>query len=88
MHKKDYLASVTMEKLDPLFNLFERYLDEREYEDKEEYKKAILKRFPEANKATVRPFGFSVPCDDGTVFVAVRRQGNHLVRKLMYTKDR
>lgn len=34
MRKKDYAATLTKDKLDPLYNLFERYLDEIEYEDK------------------------------------------------------
>lgn len=85
MRKKDYAATLTKDKLDPLYNLFERYLDEREYEDKEEYKKVILKRFPEADKATVRPFGFSVKCEDGTVFVAVKSKGNQLIGEWRYT---
>ena len=79
MLRDEYVKTLTTAKFYPLFNLFLIWLDEKDYEDPEDYKKKILRLFPEAVKAKVRPFGFFVPCDECTVFVFVEKKGSRFV---------
>lgn len=58
--------------------LWERWQDEHEYEDINDYLKAIQSYIPEASKMMKRPFGFAAKCDDGDLKVCVRLKGNYL----------
>jgi hypothetical protein len=67
------------------FNLYDRWLDESEYEDINEYGKAItntiVKEFPTYNvtliKATKRPFGVKVKVCDVDVHVWIKIKGRY-----------
>jgi len=48
-----------------LFSLWERWQDEKDYEDIQDYLQVIQKSLPNAYKITKRPFGIAVKCTDG-----------------------
>ena len=58
--------------------LWERWQDEREYEDINDYLAAVKKHVPSAYKMTKRPFGFAAKCDDGELKVAVKCRGKYI----------
>ena len=58
--------------------LWERWQDEKEYEDIQDYLTAIQARIPEAYKMTKRPFGVHCKCDDGSIHIQIKRSGNYL----------
>ena len=60
------------------FNLWGRWQDEKEYEDIQDYLAVIQKYVPEAYKITKRPFGVHCMCDDGSIHIQVKRNGNYL----------
>ncbi len=62
-----------------LFSLYERWQDEKEYEDFSDYAEVFKKKVPETIKGTKKPFGFMIKCDNGTLHVIVKRKGNYLV---------
>lgn len=63
---------------DAIFHLYGRWLDEHEYEDIDDYLKAIQKKVPEAFTMHKRPFGFTAKCDDGNIRITVKTRGNYL----------
>ena len=57
---------------DLLEQLYDRWRDEREYEDIKDYQKVLAEKLPEGFtmiRATKRPFGFQVSVEGGTVQV-------------------
>lgn len=54
-----------------IFDLYERWLDEQEYEDINDYLKVIQKSIPEAFKIHKNPFGITAKCDDGNIQIIV-----------------
>jgi len=64
---------------DYLMYLYERWQDEKEYEDIKEYSAAVAK-FTKLNVvgATKRPFGFKIKCDNGTLHAMVKVKGDYL----------
>lgn len=78
MTMRELWAKVNNEHADIFFNLWERWKDEHEYEDINEYLKHIQKSIPEAYAITKRPFGIKVKCEDGNAHFTVKRQGNYL----------
>ena len=58
--------------------LWERWQDEHEYEDFNDYFKAVKECIPEITKMTKRPFGFKAECSDGVLTVTVRCEGDYL----------
>ena len=69
---------INKENADLLCDLWERWQDEKEYEDIQDYLEVIQKHIPEAYKITKRPFGVHCKCDDGEIHVQVKREGNYL----------
>lgn len=78
MKANELWQKVNSEDANFLFYLWERWQDEKEYEDIQEYLKAIQKSIPEAFKITKRPFGIVCECDDGQMHIQIKRQGNYL----------
>ena len=72
---------------DTIAELWNRWQDEKEYEDFADYQKVLKNRFEKANvenatfiKATKRPFGIQYLINDvQTVQLFVKRKGNNLV---------
>jgi hypothetical protein len=60
---------------DLMFRLYERWQNEREHEDINEYLKAIQKSVRGAYKMSKRPFGVFVHCTDGDLQVSVKSIG-------------
>ena len=69
------------------FNLYDRWLDEHEYEDINEYGKVIFnvinKNYPEYGvsfvASTKRPFGIKVKIDDQKIHIHVKNKGGYMV---------
>lgn len=61
-----------------LCNLYERWQDEKEYEDINDYLTVIQKHIPEAKTISKRPFGITCECDDGKIKISVKVKGNYL----------
>jgi len=82
MTKKEIWTKANSDKTaEFLFYLRERWSDESEYEDINEYLTAIQKSIPEAFKIYKRPFGFDCKADDGILNVSIVVQGNYLKLK-------
>ena len=58
--------------------LYERWQDEREYEDINDYLKEMQKLVPEAYKISKRPFGITCKCTDGNIRIFCKVKGNYL----------
>lgn len=54
-----------------IFDLYERWQDEHEYEDINEYLKFLQRSVPEAYKIHGNPFGITAKCDDGDIRITV-----------------
>jgi len=65
-------------KADLFFNLWERWQDEQEYEDINDYLKHLQQTFPEAYAITKRAFGIKCKTDDGNIHITVKRSGNSI----------
>ena len=59
-------------------DLFDRWLDEKEYEPISQYETELKKVMPEIQQMTGEPFGFSVICTDGLLTVAAKRRSNYI----------
>lgn len=72
----------TIERTEPtvefLAYLYDRWQDEWEYEDLNDYLEAIKRHIPEAYEMTESPFGFKTKCDDGILAVWIYDDGMHL----------
>ena len=63
---------------DLLFNLWERWQDEKDYEDIQDYLLVIQKSIPEAFKITKRPFGIVCKCEDGNIHIFVKKVSDYI----------
>ena len=85
MTKQELWAKINKENdgqiADLIFYLYERWQDEKEYEDIEDYLKAIQNKAPEAFKIHKRPFGFTAKCEDGNIQITVKNERSYLVLK-------
>ena len=61
-----------------LIALYERWEDEYEYEDLDDYLQAIKHHIPAAYEITGEPFGIKIKCDDGILEVYVIDDGEHI----------
>ena len=61
-----------------IFYLYERWQDEKEYEDIKDYLAVVQKSVPGAYKMTRRPFGFKAKCEDGELAVSVKLDGRYI----------
>lgn len=75
MKIKELWQKVNEENADLLFNLYERWQEEKEYEDINDYLVAIQKTIPEAYKISKRPFGVTCKCDDGDLHIFIKSDG-------------
>jgi hypothetical protein len=78
MTRKQLWEKVNKENSKLLCNLWERWQDEKEYEDINDYLTAIQKHIPEAKTISKRPFGVMCLCDDGNIKISVKLKGNYL----------
>lgn len=58
--------------------LYERWQDEREYEDINDYLENIKTLVPEAYKIHKRPFGITCRCSDGDIRIFCKVKGKYL----------
>lgn len=63
---------------DLLAYLYDRWQDEKKYEDIADYLQAIQRDVPNAYDITGEPFGFKVKCDDGILKVLLSDDGDHI----------
>lgn len=61
-----------------LVDLYDRWQDECEYEDLDDYLEVIQKYIPGAFEMTEEPFGFKIKCDDGILAVWIYDDGEQL----------
>lgn len=66
------------EKCYLFFNLYERWQDEKQYEDIKDYLKRVQQDYANAYKVTKRPFAFFFKCSDGNLKVSVKKQGGYI----------
>lgn len=78
MTRNELWEKVNKENSTLLCNLWERWQDEKEYEDINDYLTVIQKHIPEAKIISKRPFGVNCICDDGNIKISVKLKGNYL----------
>ena len=77
MEKQEIWAAINTDKTSNfIFNLYERWQDEKEYEDIADYLTAIQKSIPQAYAITKRPFGIKCKGSDGNLHAFIKRSGN------------
>lgn len=73
------------EHMDHFVYLYNRYQDEKEYEDINDYLASMKVILPTAFKMSKRPFGVTCRCDDGKIKIWLAKQGkNNLVFRGKY----
>lgn len=60
-----------------LFMLWQRWQDEKDFEDINDYLSAIQKRLPMAYAITKRPFGVKLKASDRDIKVDIKTQGRY-----------
>jgi|WetSurMetagenome_2_1015567.scaffolds.fasta_scaffold780850_2 hypothetical protein len=88
MQCKDMAEYVKQNELRWIGQAYERWLDEREYEDINEYLRVFKERVPDAIAVHKRPFGFTIKCDDGLVIIEVRSKGASIVLEIIIETQR
>ena len=78
MTTKELWEKVREENAEFLCYLCERWEDEKEYEDIQDYLKAIQKAIPEAAEITENPFGIICKCDDGNIHIQIELNEYHI----------
>ena len=79
MTKKEIWEAINNGKTsDFLFSLYERWQDEKEYEDIADYLVAIQKSVPQAYAMTKRPFGIKCKGSDGNLHAFIKRNGSKI----------
>ena len=78
MNTQELWKKINDENADLLFYLRERWQDEREYEDINDYLHRIQQDIPEAYKITKRPFSIVCRCSDADLSVSVVSKGRYL----------
>lgn len=78
MTKQELWEKINNENAELLCNLRERWSDEHEYEDINDYLDVIKNHIPEAFKIYKRPFGIDCQTDDGVLNVSVKVKGNYM----------
>ena len=61
-----------------LIYLYERWQDEKEYENFNDYVEYFRKKVNSTIKGTKRPFGFLVKCKNGILKISIKIQGKDL----------
>jgi len=78
MKRNQMWEKVNNENAELLISLWERWQDEKEYEDIGDYLKHIQQSIDNVISITKRPFGIKIKCDDGLMKVDVMKKGNYL----------
>ena len=78
MKAQELWSKINDKNADLLFYLRERWQDEKEYEDINDYLHRIQQDIPEAYKITKRPFGIVCRCSDVDLSVSVVSKGQYL----------
>ena len=78
MKIREIWSKVSAEHSDLIFNLAERWDDEKKYEDIKDYFEVIKKKIPEAIKMHKQPFGFDAEAEDGIITVSVYKSKGYL----------
>ena len=78
MTAKELWEKINKEDAEMLCYLWERWQDEKEYEDINDYLAYAKKSIPEAFEIHKRPFSIVCNCEDGLLRVIVKRKGNYL----------
>ena len=82
--KQKVMQLVNSDKVfNTLFNLYERWLDERKYEDFKDYEEVMKKSIENIEgvnfiKGTKRPFGFIVSTENYNVKVYLKNKGHNI----------
>ncbi len=63
----------------PIANIFDRWLDECEYEDFKDYRDVIKKTVPNCIKVTSKPFQLVIACTDGQLFFKFKLNKNNQI---------
>lgn len=61
-----------------LMYLYERWQDEKKYEDINDYLESMKRLVPEAYKISGDPFSITFKCEDGDLYVLVKEKGDYL----------
>ena len=61
-----------------LIYLYDRWQDEKKYEDINDYLQAIKRNVPNAYEITGDPFTFKVKCDNGILIVRISEDGESI----------
>lgn len=86
MKTKEQWKAITQE-LELLVYLYDRWQDEKEYEDINDYLQVIKRTVPNAYEITAEPFGFKVKCDDGILKVWLSEDGDHIEFHAEFIKE-
>ena len=78
MLTNELCKSINSTHAELLCGLWERWQDEKDYEDINDYLAVIKNHLPSAYKMSKRPFGVLCKCDDGDLHIQVKRKGNYL----------
>lgn len=80
MTKQDFINNFKNDKelKKKLSYLAERWSDEKEYEDINDYLKELQKSIPQSYRITKRPFSVFCKFDDGELQVGVKMERNYL----------
>jgi len=78
MNAQTLWDKIKRDDADFLIDLWHRWQDEKDYEDINDYLKAIQRSIPQAYKITKRPFGIRCRCDGCDLVVQIKRNGKYL----------
>lgn len=74
MKVKELWEKINRENAEMLCYLYDRWQDEKKYEDIKDYLEYAQRDIPEAFKISKRPFGITCKCDDGMLRVTIKRK--------------
>lgn len=75
---KEFVTDFEKNHMDTFIYLYERWQDEKEYEDFEEYVQAMRKSIPALVDMTATPFAFLAPCAEGIMRVSATPKGSEI----------
>lgn len=84
MVKNKMVVLISEKHAEFIFYLYERWQDEKEYEDFQDYIDVMKERIPEVLTGTKHQFGFIIKCDDGEIFVGVEKTKKELQMYVQY----
>jgi len=79
MTRQEIWAAINADKTSEfLFSLYERWQNEKEYENIADYLTAFQKSMPQAYAMSKRPFGVKCKGFDGNIHIFIKRKGNEI----------